>query len=557
MRRVLSALLRCAAAACGGERPEVRRSAILVTFDTTTPGALDVYGKSRGLTPTVTALAADSVVYERARTVAPLTLPAHASMLTGLYPHRHTVHENGLSPVPPAAETLAERARAAGYATAAFLSAAVLAAPYGLDQGFDVYDCPGGTTGSVGGYMLERSARETTRAAQEWLARRDPARPFFLWVHYFDPHAPYLPEPAFLERAGGRPYLGEVAAADQALGDLLGFARTLVDLDDMLVVVAADHGESHGQHGEPTHALLCYDSTLHVPLLVRYPGAARGGTRSLETVSVVDVFPTLLEGMGLPVPRTIDGRALAGGDVPAQRGVYFESWNGYLNYGFSPLVGWYADGQKYLHSVRPELYEVLVDPQELRDRAAARPDAVAALRQALAGALAAAPVATAGAEPLDPDLLAQIQALGYAGAGDAGADLPDPLAACELPAPQARVSEMLATTEAIVVAAVDAASATERLRALVAENPRNVSAVGMLGGLLLEQQRYEDAIDVLTGLLARGHDRYLTHDHLGHAYESLDRDAEALRHYRRALALLPGDPVSSRNVARVEARLRE
>jgi arylsulfatase A-like enzyme len=177
MRRVLSALLLCAAAACGGERPEVRRSAILVTFDTTTPGALDVYGKSRGLTPTVTALAADSVVYERARTVAPLTLPAHASMLTGLYPHRHTVHENGLSPVPPAAETLAERARAAGYATAAFRSAAVLAAPYGLDQGFDVYDCPGGTTGSVGGYMLERSARETTRAAQEWLARRDPARP--------------------------------------------------------------------------------------------------------------------------------------------------------------------------------------------------------------------------------------------------------------------------------------------------------------------------------------------------------------------------------------------
>ncbi|RKY18760.1 MAG: hypothetical protein DRQ55_12525, partial [Planctomycetota bacterium] len=200
-------------------------SGLLITLDTTNPGALGCYGGAQGLSPALDALARESVVYDYAHSVAPLTLPAHASMLTGLYPLRHGVRDNGHTPLPAAAATLAEFAAEAGLQTAAFVAAAVMDAPYGLDQGFDVYRTPRAGSAQVGGSPGSRPGAEISADAVRWLRERDTSRPFFLWVHYFEPHAPYEPAPRFLDRVAGDAYLGEVAAMDDAVGALLSVLR--------------------------------------------------------------------------------------------------------------------------------------------------------------------------------------------------------------------------------------------------------------------------------------------------------------------------------------------
>ncbi|MCB9914602.1 MAG: sulfatase [Planctomycetes bacterium] len=374
---------------------------MLVTLDTTNPGALGCYSGRAGLTPHLDALAAEGVLYENARSVAPLTLPSHASMMTGLWPPRHTLRDNGLRALPESAETLAEAARARGYQTAACVAAVVLGESYGLDQGFDVYDAPHGA-GPGHGHVLERSSAEVTAAALRWLDGRDRARPFFLWVHYFDAHAPYDPAPEFLARAQALgearfpAYLGEVAQVDDAVGALLARLRAEGLLEHTLVAVVGDHGESLGRHGEPTHSLLAYDATIRVPLLLRYPDGYRAGERSAEFVSVADVAPTLLEALDLAPGGALDGRSLYRRAVPPGRGVYFESSYGWLNYGWSPLSGWASAEGTYLHSSAPELFP---GPAGTRgeERWAAEPALAARLLAALEAATAGPALADDGA----------------------------------------------------------------------------------------------------------------------------------------------------------------
>ena len=360
MRRILPAvpcLVALAAIGCSADPPAApsekaasKTSILLVTLDTTRADALGCLGGRPGVTPRLDALAREGVLYTQARTTAPVTLPAHASMFTGLYPIRHGARDNGRTPLPPEATTLAELAREAGLETAAFVAAAVLDDAWGLDQGFETYVDPTRPhDGSVSAMYVERSAEEVVGDALRWLRERDAGRPFLLWVHLFDPHAPYVPPPAFARQAGGDPYLGEVARADAGVGALLDeLARQDLD-DETLVVVVSDHGEGLGDHGEVTHGSLAYDTTLRVPLIVRHPDGRRAGTRSDEAASVVDVLPTVAAALGLEAPAGIDGVDLGEPLDGAERGIFFETSYGFLHYGWSPISGWLEGGLKYVH----------------------------------------------------------------------------------------------------------------------------------------------------------------------------------------------------------------
>ncbi len=529
-------------------------SAVLVTLDTTNRDALGCYGQELPLTPALDRLAAESLVFEEARTVAPLTLPAHASMLTGLVPLRHGVRDNGLVPLPAPARTLAEGLREVGFQTAAFVSAVVLAAPYGLDQGFDVYDAPRGSAGGPTAHMLERATAETVRAACDWLRGRDRGRPFFLWVHGFEPHEPHAPPPDCLALAGGDPYLGEVAALDRALGELFTVLEEEHGLDRTALVVSADHGEALGDHGERTHSVLCYERVLRVPLLVRLPGRARAGERTRVPASVADIGPTLLAALGLPAEPELDGRDLAPAQDAASastRGTYFESCTGYLNYGWAPIAGWVEGGAKYLHGTEPELYDLVRDPLErtnlIAERAAeaerAR-DAIAALasRTRLAAVPAAAP----------EELRADIEALGYAGGAAASAVFPEPLAPTGLPDARGRMGELERFYRAVLQHnAGKVEPAIAELRALVEENPENVYALNVLATYLHETRKIEEALATLQRIPERGQDRVNVQDLLGHCLEQLGETARARAHFERALALKPGDPHQLQDLARV------
>jgi choline-sulfatase len=411
-----------------------RPNVLLVTLDATRADALGCYGGARARTPHLDALAAESVLFRQAIVNTPYTGPSHASMLTGLYPPRHGLRDFLNDALPESVTTLAEIFASAGYETAAFLSAYVLDRRYGLAQGFDHYSCDfwrgpaPGTAGLVAapppGVRLERGAAATVNEAAGWVERwveraagRAGARPFFVWLHLYDPHAPYAPPPAYVmvrpddvaveptERLR-RLYYDEVTAMDAAIGQLVAMLESWKVYERLVVLVIADHGELLGEHGRMgEHSTSLVDTVLRVPLLLRVPGRLRA--RGVDAqVRAVDVFPTLLEAAGLPVPPEIDGQSLfplAQGLSDVPRPAYAETFYEFFPRRAEPgqeLVGLRAGGWKMLtRPGRTTLYDLTADPEELRDVAAGHAAHVAALRAELdrlsAGWAAAAAPTTA------------------------------------------------------------------------------------------------------------------------------------------------------------------
>jgi arylsulfatase A-like enzyme len=543
VRRIAAlGLLLSWAHACGGERPP-GLSGILITLDTTRADALSCYGNASARTSTLDALAAEGVLYEAAFSVAPLTLPAHASMLTGLYPVRHGLRDNGVAALPGSAETLAEAARAAGLRTAAFVSSVVLDDSFGLEQGFERYDVPPRRSADdpERRHGAERAAGATIDAALAWLAALAPDERFLLWVHLYDPHFPYAPPPPFDRELAGNPYLGEVAAMDRELGRLVAACRERGLFERSLVLVVADHGEALGEHGELTHGAYVYQSTLRVPLLARFPEGRRAGERSQEIVSLVDVLPTMAEALELPLPAGIDGQSLWSAPVPAERGVYFESYYGYLTYGWSPLAGWLDGTGKYLHSSEPELYAWREDPLEAQDLARERE--LEPYRRAIATVAsrpALAPDPSAGSS-VDEETLAGIQGLGYAASEAGGAELPHPLENSALPSPRSQRDFLVRHARAQELGEAgrndEAAAIYEQL---LRENPRNFFALDELASLRLRQGRGGEAIELLQRLVAHGPQRGKPYFELGLALRQAGRLEEACTALERAVELTNG-----------------
>jgi arylsulfatase A-like enzyme/Tfp pilus assembly protein PilF len=395
VRRLVLVVLALAAVAAGvwqmrgsapSPLPATPPSVLLITIDTLRADAVGAYGNARAVTPWIDRLAAGGLRFDRAHAHTVLTLPSHANILSGVYPQDHGVHDNAGFRFPAARATLATLLKAQGYATGAFISAFPLGSRFGLAQGFDVYD-DAFVDALPSAPLLEQERRgpETVARARRWLDAHAGERTF-CWVHLYEPHAPYAAPEPFGSRFRTDPYAGEVAAVDSALEPLLKPILDAGTRTRTLVVLTADHGESLGEHGETTHGVFAYESTLRVPLVLYSPALVRPRVVTSEARHV-DVLPTILEALGVPPPGDLRGRSLLGmaaqreADAPASS--YFESLAPALNRGWAPLRGVIRNDLKYVDLPIPELYDLRSDPREAQNLATARPADVRNLRELL------------------------------------------------------------------------------------------------------------------------------------------------------------------------------
>lgn len=407
-------------------------SVLLITLDTTRADRLGCYGNPHGATPNLDRIAAEGALFRRAFCHTPLTIPSHATILTGQYPDRHGIRDNGDHFLGDAAVTVAERFHAAGYDTAASVSAYVTNHKWGFGQGFEAYfdHIPANYEVKANVWQSERRAEAAVEDLDGWLAQ-DHERPFFAWLHLFDPHHPYAPPPPYDEEYAKRPYLGEIAYMDAQIGELLAKLEERGQLANTAILVAGDHGESFGAHDEHQHGIFVYNATMHVPFILR----PAGGTEAKVVegpVGLVDVAPTLLAMAGLPADdgETFDGVDLSPaleGTEPARRSLYGESLYVRYHFGWSEqrmLVDWPL---KYVGSTQPQLFDIQADPTETQDLIAERGEDAARL----AGLLEARPQIETGraAADIDPETARRLEALGYVAERvevPEGAVLPDP-----------------------------------------------------------------------------------------------------------------------------------
>ncbi len=430
--RLIAALIGLAlmaAAGCGSIKPVTR--VVLVTFDTTRADRIGCYGHSEAETPNLDGLAAEGVLFENAVAQVPTTLPSHATMFTGQFPQDHGVRYNVFYSLAESADTLAESLKEAGFATAGFPASQVVSASHGLNQGFDVYVDPPAMGEGLPGHGGSRTAEEGVDLTLDWLGKTDESKQF-VWLHFYDPHWPYAPPFPYSSQFRERRYDGEIAYADAQLGRLLEALKNDPAWDRTLVIVAGDHGEGLYDHDERWHTMLVYETTQHVPLIVRAPAATVG--RIDETVTLADLMPTVLDLAGVKAPGEMRGRSwrpALEGDSLDPRDVYFESLAGSLIYGWAELHGIRYGRWKLIDSAEPELFDLDNDPGEKENLAGVEAQRLADLRaelellkKPLQGESAAADAAEI---EIDPETLAMFESLGYtSGGGGSAAGAPHP-----------------------------------------------------------------------------------------------------------------------------------
>lgn len=511
-------------------KPDLRPNLLLITIDTLRPDALGwVAGKNE--TPALDALAVEGVRFPAAVSPVPLTLPAHASILSGLLPRRHGVRDNG-QPLPTGVETLARRLGKSGYATAAFVSGFPLESIFGLDRGFSVYDdrLPEGKQG-----WTERRAFETTTAALAWIAKA--RSPWFVWIHYYDPHDPYEPPRSFWRPGARGAYDGEVAYVDAWVGRLREGLPAAASAN-LLTVFSSDHGEALGEHREKTHGYFLYDSTMTVPLVFHFPGRLKPAA-SREPARLIDLAPTVLDLLGQPPLANIDGvslRPLLEGKPQSVPAAYLETRLPWVYFGWAPLSALRDGGWKLIAAPRPELYDLGKDPGEGTNRVdAERPVArrlVAAMRE-----IEQRPAASAvGVEA--PEALAKLRALGYLGAGASSGEPPT-----GLPDPKDRIDlrDRLAAGEE----ALREGRLAEALRAfdgVLAIEPNNRFAALRSGTALLEAGRLPEAAKRLARAVELDPERAEARFALGDALMRLGRVREAVPHWMELCKRQPRRP---------------
>jgi arylsulfatase A-like enzyme len=454
---------------------------VLVTIDTLRADHLPAYGYRAVATPHLDALAREGVLFENAWTPSPLTLPAHASLLTGRLPEEHGLRNNlGYTLAPGRHATLQGLLRARGYATGAAVSAYVLRGETGLRDGFDVYDeVPAATVATDSAGRVQRAGPETASRLLAF-ARGTLPRPVFLFLHLYEPHLPYEPPEPF-RGAAAHPYDGEIAAADAVLGTFVAELKRAGVYDRALVVLGSDHGEGLGDHGEADHGILLYREALHVPLIVKLPGGDGAGRRVREPVGLVDVLPTVAAVLGLEAPADLPGRSLFTA-VPG-RMLFAETFYPRIHLGWSELRSVADDRHHLIAGRREELFDLQRDVAERSDVLAREPAAAARLRRELerhAASLEAPREASAEASE-------RLRALGYlAGPGpDVNGERPDPRD--ELPLLQA-----LRTAFGLAAAGRDAEAATA-FREVLSGNDRLFDAQFGLAESLARLGRHDEA----------------------------------------------------------------
>jgi arylsulfatase A-like enzyme/tetratricopeptide (TPR) repeat protein len=514
--------------------PATPPNIVLITIDTLRADRI-----GRGFTPAIDRLAANGVRFDNARTTVPLTLPSHVSIMTGLLPVAHGVRDNGVVFAPqPSAPTLARRLRDAGYRTGAFVGAYVLDRRFGLVDGFDTYDDRVRRQPGEGARLeAERPGGEVVDAAVTWLNQT--TSHFFLWVHLYDPHAPYEPPAEYREQAGGDAYNGEVAYADAQVARLVERLQARGVLASTVVVVTGDHGEGLGDHGEHTHGMLAYDSTLRVPLV--FSGAAVPKRAVTAPVSLTDLAPTLSRLAGL---ATAGPSADLLAPQLAERDVYAETH-------YPRAAGWHAlsvlagERWKLIQSSETELYDLATDPTEQKNVAAAHAGVVQGMTSRLTALQTASPAPTAA---VAAEASERLRALGYVSGAAAPAGI-DPRA----PNP-ARVIGAWAVFEAALaqVNGGRARDALKSLKDLAGRFPNAPVFQTTYGRALKDAGRPADAVAVYRQAVSRIRDASLYHD-LAVAARAAGNVAEALKAEQAALALEGHHPAAHNGLGLLHA----
>ncbi len=472
----------------------------MVTLDTTRADRIGVYGGDSVPTPNLDAIAREGVIFDAAYAQAPLTLPSHSSMFTGKYPASHGVRHNGVFRLRADETTLAESLKSAGFATAAVVGAFVLNAGYGTEQGFDLYsDIPNDrySGGRDQLYEAQRSAEEVNEEVFRWIEKKPEGR-FFLWVHYYDPHAPYAPPESPGRALHGTGYDREISYVDSCFGDLVARLRQRGLLDDILLVVAGDHGESLGHHGELSHGVFLYEPAMRVPFFIRAPGLVPEGRRVPDLVELIDVAPTILDLLGLPPLADASGRSLRpllhGEAETDGRLVFAETFMPRIEFGWSELRMVRDKRFKYIQAPRPELYDLREDPAEAVNLYSLEPERTAEMAAALQNWVAAttnAEVAAEARRTIRPEEEAKLRSLGYLGGS---ADLSLAESGGALPDPKDHVAEgaiVLEARKALEAGHVESALAT--LNRVLEKSPGNHLARSSKIQALIKLKRFAEA----------------------------------------------------------------
>ena len=475
-----------------------RPSILLITLDTTRADHLEPYGAGDVETPALSRLADQGIVFENAVATAPVTGPTHASLLTGLYPRRHGIRNNLTHHLIEGTPTLADWLSAAGYRTAAFVSAVVLEGRYGFDRGFEVYDddLRSSSESRITTMTTERPGRATGDRALAWLDGLGGDQPYFLWVHFYDPHLPYSPPSPWAEKFQNRPYDGEIAYMDSQIGRLLQHPRAAGD--DVMVLAIGDHGEGLGDHGEKAHGLLVYESTIRVPWILKLPGGQEG-SRITAPISQVDLVPTIVEMVANDSGTefgSMEGRSLLpllrGDDWDAERSLFAEAESPFFTYGWSRLQSVRQGSLKFIDAPVAELYDLEHDPGENSNLAEDRDSDVRrlAVEAETWSASGGDPGSTA---PVDAKTAEMLLALGYS-AGDPGRPEGE---GHGNPVELIAVHEELQAIHRLMVSG-QFVDAVDRVRRVLIRDPENLSALRDLSRGLVQLGKLDEAVEVAT-----------------------------------------------------------
>lgn len=482
-------------AAVDTSRRTIHPNIILVTIDTVRADHLGCYGASGVSTPTLDSLARDGIVFERAIAEVPLTYPSHAAIMTGLYPFQNGAQDFTSPPLDARFRTLAQALHEHGYSTAAVVSSFALDHSWGLARGFDFYD----DAFSQESYnkpelgLVERKAEESVTHTLAWL-KKVPRQPFFLWLHLYDPHSPYRPPEPFQSRFADHPYDGEIAYADQQLGRLIEWLKRARLYDGTLLVVASDHGESLGDHGEKEHGFFLYNSTLHVPLIIKPPAKSRYRPgRNPNVAEITGIPSTILRITGIADPMAKRASVPLSGGSEERQLAYSETFYPFNSFGWSPLHSVQSGRFHFIDAPTPELYDVATDPDEKNDLAALQGATVAVLRQKLQAILQKesnlpTPVTSAA---LSPEAQEKLRALGYFAYRS---PVPQATLLEGLADPKTKLSEFNALLEGQdAIHAGDFKRGRLLLNAIREKDPRMYIVPFYLGAAALEQGEWEEA----------------------------------------------------------------
>ena len=520
------------------------RHVVLISLDTCRADHLSCYGYAQPTTPNIDALAGQGYQFNHAVTPIPLTLPAHASMLTGTIPPHHGKHENKDVYFDPSHVTLAALLRTKGYRTGAFVGAQVLNGRFGLDRGFDTYQDRFARQG-----QSERRAEEVNRAAFAWLEKQT-GGPVFLFLHYYDPHDAYDPPEPFAAAFQETPYAGEIAYTDHCIGEVVAKLKTLNMYDSSLIIVTGDHGEMLGEHGETTHMYFIYQSAIKVPLIFKLPGSM-AGRRVDDLASIIDIVPTVCDLVAIDPPAGIQGKNLAphfGREPPRSEDRYLYCESLYpTKYEANSLLGLVSRQWKYIQTTRPELYDLQKDPEEQTNLAEAQPQQARSLRDHLSHVLeqTVRQREDRADAPLDAESLRHLRSLGYVGDRSVKEDFTfdqskdDPKDLIGFHNEYRRVEHLEEQNKLITPAALTEARA--QVERLVMKRPGYYRLYELLLSIAVKQKDYGDAIRYGEEALVLKSGRFMVHHNLGLAYSRSRQNEAAVKQFELAFESMPKD----------------